>query len=124
LRFQCAKSQSNLLLYCVMPDHLHAVIAIGESDLMSIVRDLKTWTTSQWQKQTGQERLWQLSFHDQGIRRVEHIDELTRYVTENPSDAGLVSEWWDYPWSGGSLLEEGHDETQSRGPEAPSPRGS
>jgi REP element-mobilizing transposase RayT len=105
LQFQCAKAKADLFVYCVMPDHIHAVVAIGDIDLISIMRDVKSWTTRIWTKRTGERRLWQESFHDHGVRRSENMDDLVRYVTENPQRAGLVADWQEYPWVGGSLLE-------------------
>lgn len=80
-----------------MPDHLHAVVAIDHSDLIAIMRDVKSWTIHNWTRRTGQKRLWQESFHDHGVRRSEKMDELVKYVTENPQRAGLVSDWTEYP---------------------------
>jgi REP element-mobilizing transposase RayT len=106
LQFQFAKASANLLVYCVMPDHMHAVIAIEETDLIAIMRDVKSWTTRIWTKRTGERRLWQESFHDHGVRRSENTEELVKYVTENPQRAGLVAHWQEYPWLGGTLLAE------------------
>jgi hypothetical protein len=36
------------------------------------------------------------------------MDELIKYVVENPLNAGLVSDWQAYPWIGGSLLDDRH----------------
>ncbi len=105
LYFQCAKAEATLFLYCVMPDHLHLVVGIQEVDLISIIRDVKSWTTHVWKQRTGQQRLWQESFHDHGVRRTENMDELIKYVTENPQRAGLVANWPDLQWLGGTLLE-------------------
>lgn len=105
LEFQCDKVQSDLLVWCLMPDHLHAVIAIAEGDLIGMLRDFKSWTTRQWQRQSGQPRLWDRSFYDHGIRKTENMDHLVRYVTENPVRRGLVADWWSYPWTGGSLVQ-------------------
>ena len=106
LQFQCAKAKANLLLYCVMPDHLHVVVTIDEVDLVAIMRDVKSWTTHIWNKRTGNRKLWQESFHDHGVRRSERMDELIKYVAENPQRAGIMADWRDYPWPGGSLLED------------------
>jgi putative transposase len=106
LRFQCAKANADLLLYCVMPDHLHLVVTIADTDLVAIMRDVKSWTTRQWTRQTGQTHLWQESFYDHGVRRTERMDTLVAYVVGNPVKAGLVTEWQAYPWLGGILLEE------------------
>jgi hypothetical protein len=39
-------------------------------------------------------------------KRTENMDELVKYVVENPYRAGLVSDWQNYPWIGGSLLDD------------------
>lgn len=107
LRFQCGRCDAILLVYCLMPDHLHAVITIGQVDLITILQGFKSYTTTLWRQRSGEQRLWQESFHDHGVRRAERMEELAKYVTENPQRAGLVAEWQDYPWTGGTLLEEG-----------------
>jgi putative transposase len=105
LQFQCRKARADLLLYCVMPDHVHAVVTINDGDLIAIMRDVKSWTTHLWTQRTGEPHLWQQSFYDHGVRRSEHMDELITYVVENPQRAGFVADWHDYPWLGGTLLE-------------------
>ena len=107
LQFQCRRCGADLLLYCLMPDHLHAIITVGDVDLVTMLQGVKSYTTTIWRKQSGQKRLWQESFHDHGVRRSERMDELVRYVTENPQRAGLVADWREYPWLGGILLEDG-----------------
>ena len=106
ISFQCAKGNADLLLYCVMPDHVHLVVSIGKQDLITILQRFKSYTGHIWTKRTGRKPLWQGSFHDHGVRRTENMDELIKYVVENPLHAGLVSDWQDYPWIGGSLLED------------------
>jgi len=106
ISFQCAKGNADLLLYCVMSDHVHLVVSIGEQDLITILQRFKSYTGHVWMKRTGRKPLWQESFHDHGVRRTENMDELIKYVIENPQEAGLVSDWQDYPWIGGSLLED------------------
>ena len=49
---------------------------------------------------------WQDRFHDRSIRQPERLDKLIAYVIENPLKAMLGAEWRDYPWIGGSLLED------------------
>ncbi len=107
ITFQCAKAKADLLIYCVMPEHVHVVISIGEEgDLISILHDFKSFTTNRWRKRTGQDNLWQESFYDHGVRRSERMDDLIAYVIKNPVDAGLVPDWQDYPWIGGSLIDD------------------
>ena len=106
LRFQCQKARADLLVYCVMPDHVHLVVTVGEGDLISILHDFKSYTGHIWKRRTGNRHLWQESFHDHGVRRSENMDELVKYVVENPQRAGLASDWSAYPWTGGTLIDE------------------
>jgi REP element-mobilizing transposase RayT len=90
-----------------MPEHLHLVISIGDgADLIAIIHDFKSYTTNRWRKLTGNDKLWQVSFYNHGVRHSERMDTLIAYVIENPVDEGLVVDWRDYPWLGGSLIEE------------------
>jgi putative transposase len=107
ITFQCRKTSSDLLMYCVMPEHVHMVIGIADDgDLMAIIHDFKSFTTNLWRKRTGKRRLWQESFFDHGVRKSERMDDLVAYVVENPIKEGLVTNWRDYPWLGGLLIDE------------------
>jgi REP element-mobilizing transposase RayT len=94
-----------LLLYCVMPDHVHAVIQIGSVDLISIVRSYKAYASRRCQEIGAPAEFWQERFHDRGVRRSENMDELIKYVIENPLKAAFGDDWQDYPWTGGELLD-------------------
>ena len=89
-----------------MPDHVHIVVTIGEIDLISIIRDFKSWTTHVWKKRTGQKHLWQESFYDHGVRHSETMSNLVAYVAANPVRKKLVSDWTAWRWSGGTLIED------------------
>jgi putative transposase len=104
LEFQCSRTGTDLLVYCLMPDHLHAAVTIGGTDLITVLHGFKSYTTTLWRKRSGQPKLWQESFHDHGVRQAERMDELVRYVIENPQRAGLIDDWRDYPRIGGSLF--------------------
>jgi REP element-mobilizing transposase RayT len=103
---RCRIAGADLLLYCLMPEHLHAIIAIGRDDLISILRAVKSLSGRWWKAQGHNGDLWQRSFHDRGIRTDAQMQDAIKYVLENPIEEGLVSEWADYPWIAGSLLEQ------------------
>ena len=108
LRERCESAGASLLLYCVMPEHVHAVIQVGHGDLISIVRAVKSILGIWWNKNNpGQGGLWQRSFYDRGIRTEHDLEEVTAYVFQNPVDAGLAEDWSVYPWIGGSLIDDG-----------------
>jgi putative transposase len=106
LEDRCRKAGANLLLYCVMPDHVHVLVVIEHDDLISIVRAVKSILGRWWKSQGNQQDLWQRSFYDRGIRTERDSDEVIGYILKNPVDEGLVADWSDYSLIGGSLLED------------------
>ena len=44
--------------------------------------------------------LWQRGFHDHLLRRNVDIFKALLYMFENPTRAGLVEAWTQYPWCG------------------------
>ena len=87
-----------ILVYCVMPDHVHILlIAHAEgADLARYVRLAKQRSGFAFTGATGR-RLWQESYFDRTIRRVEELPALVEYIIRNPLRAGLVAEPADYP---------------------------
>ena len=87
--------------YVVMPNHLHGIIFIKETDrrdrflnlslqkqhgLSEIVRGYKTWSArkmNQAMKSTGSP-VWQRSFHDRVIRDEEELNRIREYIEANP----------------------------------------
>jgi predicted NAD/FAD-dependent oxidoreductase len=58
------------------------------------------------------DRLWQRSFYDHGIRKIENMNELVNYLLQNPVRKHLVAQWSDYVWMGGSHVDEwAHEES-------------
>jgi REP element-mobilizing transposase RayT len=106
LHRQITGRNGRLLLYCVMPDHVHAVIQVGSVDLISLMRSYKAYVSRRCQELGAAVAFWQERFHDRGICRTEQMDELIAYVIENPLKAMLGADWRDYPWTGGELLED------------------
>jgi len=104
LRFEEKRTGGQMLVYCLMPNHAHLVLTVGDANLLDVVRRVKSWTTNQWQKVSGESRLWQPSQYDHAVRLSERMDDLVAYVIENPVRKGLVADWSDWPWTGGILV--------------------
>ena len=51
-------------------------------------------------------RLWQLSFHDPGVRGQRQFEEAVRYVVTNPIAGQLVERWEEYDLIDGTWLDE------------------
>ena len=90
-----------ILAYCLMPEHLHALL-VATGDLLAWVRGFKATTTGRARRARLAGELWQRSFHD---RRIPPSDSALRhvvaYILENPVRRGLVDRWdaWPHSWA-------------------------
>jgi REP element-mobilizing transposase RayT len=92
----------NLGAWVVMPNHVHVIVKPTPGyELEKIVRSWKRFTAHQINKLVGRSgRLWQSEPFDHMIRSHEHLLRFSRYVLDNPAQAGLA----DWEWVGiGSL---------------------
>jgi putative transposase len=101
-----AKHEADVLAWCLMPDHLHAILR-GQSD--SADTRLATAVFKQksgfWLAQNRPQIEWQKDFYDHIIRSDENLEVQVLYAVNNPVRAELVARWWDYPHTGGSTVE-------------------
>ena len=100
------KYRFNLYSFCLMPDHFHAIIGIGDSGMTlgRICGDFKSLSTKAfWQFYDG--KLWQRQFFDHVIRNEIDFLETIKYIRENPVKANLVSDWKDWQYTGEPDLE-------------------
>ena len=84
----------------VMPDHLHAIIKLGEGQtLPKVLHSMKLFTARKINRhlsRTGS--LWQKGYTDWGIRDETTLNKTIRYCYANPVRAGLVAAARDYPY--------------------------
>jgi len=73
--------------FVLMPNHVHAVIAIraaGGRDLPDIVR-IKSWSARRVNAARGcSGALWQRGYHDRVVRNADDLDRIRSYIRENP----------------------------------------
>ncbi|MEP7270931.1 MAG: transposase [Acidobacteriota bacterium] len=96
------RMEFNLYCYCLMPDHLHALIGPGESrkTLGEVVGAFKSLSTRRhWEWYEG--RLWQRQFFDHIMRNERAFEETRAYILQNPVRKGLVASAKEWPYSGG-----------------------
>ena len=96
-----ATHRFSVIAYCLMPDHLHALVA-GEheaADFREFVRIFKRRTAFEW-KQQHRTVLWQRGYYEHVLRDDEDMFGVARYIVENPLRAKLVSNVLDYPYVG------------------------
>ena len=96
--------RSPVLAYCIMPDHVHAVLINRFTSLSETVRFLKGRTSRQIRQKQPKLDVWQPSYFDHVVLRSEGIYRCLQYVLDNPVRKGLVSNWWEWPWSGAPAL--------------------
>lgn len=95
------KMNFNLYVYCLMPNHFHAIIGCGDSNksLGEICGAFKSLTNRAfWKYGTG--KLWQRQFFDHIIRNETDFFETINYVKQNPVRKNLVEKWEDWEFTG------------------------
>ncbi len=116
-----------LIVYCIMPNHVHMVIYVERSDevertlvrfgqqsrtevrptafyknylLAKILREIKGSTARECNKilnRTG--AFWQHESYDHVIRNDKEFENIIWYVLNNPVKAGYVTDWKAWQWS-------------------------
>ena len=89
---------ARMLAWVLMPDHVHWLVQVGETDnLSTVVNRLKSSSARQVNRLIGtQGPLWQKAFHDHALRADEDVRQIARYMVANPLRAGLVERIGDY----------------------------
>ncbi len=87
----------NLYSFCLMFDHFHGLVGIGESQMTlgRIIGDFKSLSTKEfWKFYDG--KLWQRQFFDHVIRNEQDFFETIKYIRLNPVKANFVENWEDW----------------------------
>jgi REP element-mobilizing transposase RayT len=87
-----------LLAWCVMPNHVHALIETKLGfPMVDVLHAWKSFLAHKINKLLGRQgELWQREYHDRFVRNAEHYEKVVAYIEENPVKAKLVrikSEW-------------------------------
>lgn len=105
-----AAKGANVSLQCwvLMPDHWHALIALGEAySLSQAINRIKSISAIAINRERGGSgRVWSKGFHDHALRRDEDAVAVARYVILNPLRAGIVQRVGDYPFWDAVWLDE------------------
>jgi putative transposase len=97
-------NEFDVLAYCVMPDHLHALVhgRSDAADLCRFVHRFKLATGFAWRRRSPMP-LWQEGYYDHVLRHEEATEVVIRYIVANPVRAGLVEDINNYPWIGSAI---------------------
>jgi len=90
-----------LMAWCVMPNHVHALIETRERwALAAIVHSWKSYTAHEAGKILGRSGpFWFREYHDRFIRDDRHFANAVEYIETNPVKAGLVAIRGAWRWS-------------------------
>lgn len=95
----CDGERYRLLAWCVMPNHVHALIEPNAGwDLERILQAWKGRTAITANKLLGRTgAFWQREYFDRFVRDDAHLENVLRYIDENPVKAGLVKTAASWP---------------------------
>jgi REP element-mobilizing transposase RayT len=101
LRRTAAHRDFTYLAYCLMPDHVHALIeGLGAgSDLRAFVKSAKESSSRAYFRRHGRP-LWQEGYYERVLRPGDDARSIARYIVANPIRAGLAVDPLDYPYLG------------------------
>ncbi len=87
-----------LIAWCVMPNHVHALVVIlAGHPLDKVVHSWKSFTASEANRSLGRAgRFWFREYHDRFIRDLNHLRKAIDYIETNPVTAGLVAQVEDW----------------------------
>ena len=88
--------------YVLMPDHLHAFVALDEREitLSAWMKSLKNALSKSLREAGVASPHWQKGFFDHVLRSEESYSEKWNYVRQNPVRGRLVARWEDWAYLG------------------------
>ena len=95
--FALVADHSLTLACCLMPDHLHWLIADSAS-MKQLVHSFKTYSTYAARTLGHRQKLWQRSYWDHVLRHDEDLRSVADYIVHNPVRSGLVEDASGYPY--------------------------
>ena len=100
----CEEWAFEVVAYCFMPDHLHALLTgfCDDGVAADLLRNVKQRTSFHFRRAYGR-RLWQRSYFDRTLRAAEDVRTAIGYVVSNPVRAGLVVSPSEYPYWGSDV---------------------
>jgi Rad3-related DNA helicase/REP element-mobilizing transposase RayT len=92
------QARYRLLGWCVMPNHVHAIVQpVSDFTLASILHSWKSFTSHAINKLLGRGgELWQAESYDHLIRNEADLIHAIEYAWNNPDQAGLAG--WKWRW--------------------------
>ncbi len=96
-----------LLAWVIMPNHIHAVVQVGEIPLSRLIERWKGTTARRCNELLARQgKFWQADYFDTLIRDESHLKRAIRYVEQNPVKAGLATTTRQWRWSSAGFRDE------------------
>jgi REP element-mobilizing transposase RayT len=91
-----------LWAYCLMANHVHALVSLSHTDSQPFFRtlqSLKARTARRCNELLGRREaaFWQAESYDHYVRDASEMDRIVAYILNNPVKAGLVEDWTQWP---------------------------
>jgi len=98
---QRAAGRVELSAACLMPDHLHLLVAPRDMDLIAFLNAWKSWSTHKAKEAGHIGSLWQPGMWDRTCRNQEDFETVAQYIVSNPVVGGMVEEpeAWPHSWA-------------------------
>jgi len=95
------KMKFYVYVYCLMPDHFHALIGLGESgkslgEICGAFKSLSTRAFWRW----NEGKLRQRQYFDHIVRNEDDFFDCVSYIKMNPVRKRLVEQWEQWPYTG------------------------
>jgi len=72
--------KSDLMAVCIMPDHIHLLLAPISENLVDLIGKWKGYTTHLMWKKGYKGKVWQRSFYDHALRKDEDLIKVAEYT--------------------------------------------
>jgi putative transposase len=98
----------DLRAWCIMPNHVHALLRVADIPLSEIVDSWKSFTSREANRLLGRsgQRFWRPDYFDIFQRDANHEIRTVRYIEQNPCKAKLILDAKEWPWSSARLRDE------------------
>lgn len=96
------KTGFKIFVYCLMPNHLHLLLAPAEKEISvsSFIGAFKSKTTRLAWAFGISGKLWQGRFYDRIVRQKNDLRTMGQYILDNPVRKTLAARWQDYKFLG------------------------
>jgi REP-associated tyrosine transposase len=100
------ESELRVSVYCLMPNHYHAVIEGPMPAISRVMHRLNgIYARSFNERHDRCGHLFQERFFSRLVRDDEYLGNVCEYVLHNPVRAGLCADAKDWPWVGGLIAQ-------------------